>query len=344
MKAILRHITTLFLVAAGLWACSLVDEDLRDCETDYNLDYELRLVTNMTTELQTQLSLAADVTVSNAIRAYLSNVFTDYAHDVDLSFFDVVEDSTILHHEAHIMDANQSSYTLYIPVRKYMHLAVANREANEGIFLEGGSRCHEARLVQQVADTVATHKSGIFTARLPMDIKEEENQQFDVRLYMANCATSLVVDTLGSHLKDLKVFLTGFATEFDLCDSLYRFSYTPVVRADEIPLPEPGTLCFASVNFPSREPEMSKVIIETDDPFVSESAGHSLWQYKVYATLPDGKVTETILGLSKPLRSGELKVLKAKARENGQVSPGDPTVAVSVTLDWNPGLEIPVEI
>ena len=343
MRLALRHIAGLFLLAAAFTGCSLVDEDMRDCETNYNLDYELRLVTNMTTELQTQLSLAADITVSNAIRTYLSDVFTDFAHDVDLGFYDVVGDSTLLHHESHIMDANQSSYTLYIPVRQYMHLALANLEANDQIRKDGSESCHDARIVQEVADTIAPHKSGIFSARLPMDIKEGEDQQFDVRLYMANCATALVIDTLGSHIRDLKVYLKGFATEFDLCDSLYHFSYTPVIKADELPLSEPGRMCFASVNFPSREPEESKVIIDTDDPHAGVSTSRSLWQYCIYATLKDNSVTETVLGLFSSLPAGSLKVLKATARENGQVAPGDPTVAVSVTMDWNPGLEIPIE-
>ena len=84
----------------------------------------------MTTELQTQLSMAADVNVSSALRQYMSGIFTDYAHDVNLSFYDVYGDSTRLHNERHIMDANQSSYTLFIPVRKYMHIAIANIEDN----------------------------------------------------------------------------------------------------------------------------------------------------------------------------------------------------------------------
>lgn len=344
MSPAVRHtIAVLLLAYAPFVACTLVDEDLSDCGTDYDLDYELRLVTNMTTELQTQLSLAADITVSNAIKTYLSDVFTDYAHDVDLSFYDVEGDSLRLHHEAHVMDASQSSYTLYIPVRRYMHLALANLEANSGIALAGSERCHDARLVQQVSDTVPTHKSGIFTARLPMDIKEGQDQQFDVRLYMANCAAALVVDTLGSHIRDLKVYLDGFANDFDLCDSMYHFTRPTVVEADRLTLSEPGQICYASVNFPSREAEDTKTVIETTDPFVSEDASRSLWRIKAYATLADGKVTETILGLFKPLRPGALKVIRARAWDNGQVSPDDASVAVSVTLDWNPGLVIPID-
>ena len=105
--------------------CSLLDENLEDCEKDHLLNYELRLVTNMSTEINTQLetdiSTDVELAAAAALRNYLKNIFTDFAHDVDLSFYDVVEDSVRLHHEAHIMDANQSSYTLYIPVHRYMH-------------------------------------------------------------------------------------------------------------------------------------------------------------------------------------------------------------------------------
>ena len=69
MKFAVKYISLLLLGAAIFASCSLVDEDVSDCEADYNIDYELRLVTNMTTELQTQLSLDTDVAVSNALRS-----------------------------------------------------------------------------------------------------------------------------------------------------------------------------------------------------------------------------------------------------------------------------------
>ena len=109
-----------------LLACSSIDEDLSDCGSDYELNYELRLVTNMTTELQTQLTTQTDVNIAQALRTHLQNIFTDFAHDVDLSFYDTQGDSLRLHHDEHIMDANQASYTLYLPMRQYMHLAAAN--------------------------------------------------------------------------------------------------------------------------------------------------------------------------------------------------------------------------
>lgn len=339
-----KHIVLSFLAAAALTGCGLVDEDMSDCETDYRIDYQLRLVTNMTTELQTQLGLQTDLSLATALKTYLSDIFTDYAHDVDLSFYDVGENPLRLHHERHIMDDNSSSYILYIPVRKYMHLGVANLDGCPTVSLEQDERSNTARLHQQVADTLPPHRKGLFTARLPMDIKEGVDQHFDVHLYMANCASALVLDTLGSHIKDIKVYTAGFATDFDLADSTYHYLYTPIFRTDKVDIPDASSskLCFASVTFPSRTAADTKVIIETTDPFVTEDAAQTLWQYRVYTTLQDNSVTETLLSLRQSLQAGQLKVLTANVYENGTISPSDPTVGVSITMDWDPGLEVDV--
>lgn len=342
MRKCLKYFA-LVLVAAVSTGCMLVDANMRNCETDYTLNYELRLVTNMTTELQTQLSMAADVNVAASLRTYMGAIFTDYAHDVDLSFYDVYGDSLNLHNERHIMDATQSSYTLFIPVRKYMHIAIANIDNNGEVGVEEEDRCHRSHLVQAVRDTVDSHITGIFTARLPMDIKEGEDQQFNVMLYMANCASALVLDTLGSHIKDIKVYASGFATGFNLADSTYRFGYTPIVRANKIPVEGAGApLCYTIVTFPSRDVPGTKTTIESEDAFASETAEKPLWRYRVYCTLGDGTVTETILGVKLPLQAGQLKVIKGTIIENGACVPRPPYVGALVTLDWieQPGWEV----
>ncbi|MBR4735230.1 MAG: hypothetical protein IK052_03980 [Bacteroidales bacterium] len=339
MKHLWKYLLPVFL----LTGCVLVDEDMSDCDTDYTLDYELRLVTNMTTELQTQLSMAADVSVSAALKATMKDIFTDYAHDVNLSFYDVYSDSSRLHNERHIMDGSQSSYTLYIPVRKYMHLAIANIEDNREVVLEADDRCHTSRLTQPVRDTIDSHSTGIFTARLPMDVKEGEDQQFNVRLYMANCASALVLDTLGSGIRDIRVYASGFATGYSIADSTYRFDYTPIVRARKVPVEgtEPP-LCFTTVTFPSRDVPSSKTTIESPDEFVSEAAENPLWRYKIYTTLKDGTVTETVLGVKLPLMAGQMKVVKASIIDDGSCVPVAPWVGSLVTLDWieQPGWEV----
>ena len=325
------------LLLPGLLAlagCSLVDEDLTACEAEYQLTYELRLVTNITTELETELSLDTEVAVATALKAYLNNIFTDRAHDVDLSFYDTEGEKPRLFHESHIMDANQTSYTLHIPVHQYLHLGLANLEGNGILTLEDSDTGTRSHLQQQVADTLPTHKRGVFSARAHMDIKEGEDQRFNVNLYMANCAASLVLDTLGSKVKDIKVYAAGFATAFDVADSMYRFQHTPVIRADKIEVTEPGSeVCFATVNFPSRVPELKAVGNE-----------ETFWQFRVYCTLPDGTITETKLSVKHPLLPAKLDILKAKVYGNGALEPGDHTVGVDVNIDWRPGMDHEIDM
>ena len=337
MKEILRYLL-LGAAAFNLASCALIDQDLSSCEEDYDLDYTLQLVTNMTTELETQLSMEEDVMARTALKDYLGGIFTDYAHDVDLSFYDVVGDSLRLHHEAHMMDASQTSYTLFIPVREYMHAAVANVMNNAEVSLKEDDRCHTAVLLQEVGDTLNPHQTGLFTARLPMNIREGEDQQFNVNLYMANCASALVLDTLGTGIKDIRVFVSGFATDFAVCDSLYHYEYTPIIRTEKLRLQTPGEMCFAAVHFPSRDIPLTRTVIDAEDPSVSESAEDPLWTIRVYSYLEDGSITECLLGVTQPLQAGCVRVLRAKVYTNGSLVPDDATIGVSITLDWEPGL------
>ena len=106
-----------------LSGCSVIDEDQSDC--DYSkIEYDLTLVTNITTEietqLETQLNTQLEMELGVQLKDFLSGIFTDYAHDVNLSFYDTHGDSLRLQHDEHIMDANQASYTLNLPMREYM--------------------------------------------------------------------------------------------------------------------------------------------------------------------------------------------------------------------------------
>lgn len=304
------------------------------CEGEYQLDYSLTLVTDITTEIQTELSQETDENVAEALRDYLSGIFTDRAHDVDLSFYDVGEDPRRLHHEQHIMDATQSSYTLYIPRRRYMHVALANLEGNGRVALEGDDVSSDARLVQSVGDTLEPHRTGVFSARLPMDMQESARQQYEVKLYMAGCAEALVLDTLGSKVRKVVVVAAGFATDFALADSTYRFRYTPLFKADKVDAGTvPGTkLCYASVNFPSR-----------DVPAV-KAESTPLWLLRVNATLPSGSITQTQLSFHQPMPAGHFKLVKGKFLDDGSVVPEDSTVGVSVQLDWTPGTDFDIPL
>ena len=329
-----RHILLLSLLLAVLSSCQLVDEKTTDCVQALDVDYEMKLTTNITTQIQTQLSLVTEVAVATSLENHLKNVFTNRADDVNLSFYDVFGDSVRLYHKLDVMDATQTSYSLNIPIRRYMHLGLANLAESGTVKLENDETCHGSRLQQQLGDTIPTHRKGIFSARAPMEMKEGEDQEFNVNLYMANCAATLVLDTLGSGVRDVRVFATGFATAFDVADSVYRYQYTPVIRADKVEVKDPANpqLCYVTVNVPARTPQTKA----PGDP--------TYWDFRVYASLSDGSVTETKLSITHPLYPGQLDVLKAVVYGNGALEPEDVSVVVNVSLNWKPGMEHEVEM
>ena len=324
--------------------CSMIDEDQSDCVDTTKIDYDLTLITNLSIELQTQLDTDLDKDVADALREYLKNIFTDFAHDIDLSFYDTQGDSARLYHDQHIMDANQHSYTLYLPKRDYMHLASANLKENGIVSLAGDSRCHPAEFQQMKGDTITPHKTGLFTARYPLKVLEGIDQTFLVHLYMANCAAALVIDTQGYDASGMKVIGSGFASRFSICDSTFVFdSAAPVMKADDVMVKGGRYKCFCTVNFPSREPKATRSIIETTEPFIAQPGEESLWEFRVYvpvsgsASRSGESVTESVVRIREPLRAGQLKIVKVRLADNGTIESEDPTVGVSVTLDWQPG-------
>lgn len=323
-----------------LTGCSIIDDDLSNCGSGYQLGYELQLVTNLSTELQTQLTTQTELSVAAALRSRLSNIFTDHAHDVDLSFYDVDGDSLRLQHDQHIMDNKQANYTLNLPKRHYMHLAVANVANNPVVSLANDELCHTAVLRQQSTDTISSHSTGVFTARQQMDVQEGVDQQFNVHLYMANCAATLVIDPRGKDLKDLRVFSTGFASQFNIADSIFTFSQQdPIVRTIRVDNESNDEMSFTSVSFPSRDLPDTRSIIEGEEPFISQNAEDALWQFRVYNTASDGSTTETLLGIHKPLRPGQLMVLKVYVNDEGIICSDDLEIGISITPHWNQGIE-----
>ena len=336
-----------FMGLMGLVGCSMIDEDQSDCDQQARIDYELRLVTNMETEIETQLNTESEQDLANELRQFLSGIFTDFAHDVDLSFYDTVGDSIRLQHDQHIMDANQATYTLNLPMRQYMHLAAANLVNNQQVSLVNDEFCHPSMLQQVTGDTVASHTTGLFTARQPMDVLGSVDQNFDVRLYMANCAAVLVVDPRDVDPSEMAVYTTGFATGYHICDSSYVFGKSPIVNTSLVGNAVSGQpFAFCSVTFPAKPGADTRTVIETEEPFISQEGDETLWEFRVYVPEQDvastrghRPITETILRLKKRLKAGQLFILKGWLDRRGVFNTKDKTVGVSVTLDWNKNQE-----
>ncbi|MBO4659929.1 MAG: hypothetical protein J5610_00535 [Prevotella sp.] len=332
-----RNTFMMWLLLSACWlmaGCSVIDDDLSDCNQgeEFHIDYQLRLITNMTTELQTQLTTVTEVGVADALKVHLKDIFSDFAHDIDLSFYDTEGDLSVLEHKSDIMNANHTSYDLTLPMHKYMHLAVANISDNAVVSLADEKYSNTSMLRQSTGSTLASHGTGLFTARLPMEVLSGVSQTFYVKLYMANSAAALVVEPRGHTYKEMKVYATGFASQFYINDSTYVFDETPpLIKADKVDTGN-DMLCYCSVNFPSR------------DNFSRAADDQSLWQFKIYLTKEDGKTTESVIYVREPLKAGELKIIKAAIDDDGGVRPTDSRVGVSVTLDWNSGGEYESEL
>jgi hypothetical protein len=360
VRKIERLLTVLAIVC--LSACGQIDDNLNDCpppppdepvvpNEEYQLDYELKLVTNMTTELQTQLNTVTDIEISDALQEHLQGVFRGYAHDVDLSFYDTGADSLRLHHESHIMNDSLSSYTIFLPMREYMHVASANVLDNPLVSIVDDEFCHSIRLLQQTGDTINSHSTGVFTARSHMHVLEGIDQTFNVKLFMANAAATLLVDTTGVNCKDFKVYATGFATEFLMADSVYVFpEKSPYVRGEQLALSDSlNHVGFSVVSFPSRNPDGWWIREKEEVAFTRATGeivpegdggdGEPLWEIVALVTLQDGSITQTTLTINEPLLGGELKIVRGNLTPEGVVQPKDVNVGCSFNVEWDPGYE-----
>ena len=327
------------IFAIVLTGCSMIDENQDDCGEQTKINYELQLITNISTEIHTQLDTHADESFAEMLKSHLNTIFTDFAKDVNLSFYGVTGDSTLLYHDKHIMNDSEHSYTLFIPRRKYMHLALANIDDNSVIKQENADKCHMSSLHQVASDTIESQNTGLFTARQMMEMIEGIDQTFNVRLYMANCSAVLMIDPQGHDISNMRVFTTGFATAFYVSDSLYEYKKSaPIVRTNRIMSNDSRYVGFVSVNLPSFNPgAKSRSVIETTEPFITNPGEETLWEFRIYQLMDDNTTTETVLHIKEPLRAGQLKIIKARVGENGQIESETPNVGISVTLDWKKG-------
>ena len=166
------------MLAATVSVTSCIDEDLSKCGSDYKIVYKMNLRTNMKTEIDQTLTTPEEQLYAETLKKSMTNVFSDYAHDNDLSFF---VNGTIFHHEQNKMQANTASYTIYLKRQDYRHLALANTGDEKLIEIKNGEHAKALALEQIAADTIDSHRYGIFTAR--RDISDNDfGTDIDVNL------------------------------------------------------------------------------------------------------------------------------------------------------------------
>ncbi len=350
-----RHLTSFFaatgFLAASFTGCSLIDEDLTGCTNQIRLTYQLQLDPEIIQELEDELDLHADEDIRAMLKGYIDGVFTNYARDVDLFFYDTEEPMPILRSLSETMNSSSNTYALSMPVRSYMHTAITNVKVSEQVQIVGDGNYPTCRLEHGKTDGVyAPQRSGLFTIRRRLDVGTKANQRFRIQLGMANSATALVLDMgKATRVTDVRVEVEGMATGFNIADSTYVYDENAVFSTEEFAVGYKH--CYASVHFPSQDgPEEEDELQEEDTKATdftdeeNDGTEHKLWRWKVYATLDDGSVTLSTLEMRPPVKAGQLKIRNAFVWDEGEVRSNDVDVSITVKLNWNPGLDIVVPL
>ena len=340
----------------NLQGCSLIDDDLSVCGTDFEIMLEMQLVTNLDLELETTLSAQTDLYTRTILHNYFSHIFTDHAHDITIGFFSTENDELV--HSIHdIIDATQSTYTFYLPKDNYHAIALANLNDNGVVSLTDSTNSRLARLITLSGDTLPTQQTGLFAVDREIEVQDTADQKIDLVLHMASSAFALVIDTGNVPIKGIRAVLCNTADGLMLRDSLYTFDRPKTIRMEEIEAAENSQISKLRVckfvNDGSLRASCEEDTVKhylmfgcASFPSPDEPDGYgNYYEAKVYVDLPDGTTTETVLTLREPLRAAQLKIVKLELQMDGQVIPlGNNEVGVSVTLDWKEGTEYNPEI
>ena len=320
-------------------ACTLIDDDLSVCGEEYNLNYEMRLVTEIHLTIDEKLSAETDKPLADALKKWCDPIFSGYANDLEMDFYSLDGRDELLHHFSETVNGKQKTFTLTIPLEDYQHLAVVNVAGNNSMTLLGTQHAATMHLEEVGSDTIESHATSVYSARLPLMLQNiKQDTKFDVHLYMVSCAVALAVSdsSKNTHPVLSKMLVTGTATGFNVNDSTYSYNRPRVVRAEKV-----IDRCYAALLLPSRD---SLEIAAAPERAESMKADDSLWQIKAYTQLPDGKVTETVLSIKHPLKASTLEIIKVSLKDDGSLVPEQESeVSVSVTLDWKEGNQFDID-
>ena len=337
----------LFCSATALPGCStLIDEDLSDCDNEHRIDYQVCLITNMNREMAEVLNKDKDKPVETALRAFLESTFTDIAHDVTFSFYG---DGGALHSSSQeTMDKSAFSCSWRLPSGSYQHLCLANLAGNEAITLEGTDAGSARIAVLQASGDGAvlpSLHSGVYAGRGSYESRYvEQDTPGTLELYAVNAATAVVLETKEAPgIGPISVRMCDMASGYRVADDAFEFAAAPDVAATKLNVSEGTQQCFAALHLPSRDTRV-RSISEPEGYFDAPTSTDPVWRCKVYVPLADGTVTESVLEVKVPVNAGQLKILKANVKPNGSLGAEDPTVGVSVTLDWNEGWQADVPL
>lgn len=370
VKQAIHTYCLLLLCAVFVQGCALIDDDLSVCGTDFKLEIQMQLITNLDLELETTLSAETDVYTRTVLHNYFSHIFTDHAHDISIGFYNTTDDELVYAiHDT--IDASQSTYTFFLPKNNYYAIALANLDGNEVVTQTDETNSRLAKLETPSSDTLPSQQTGLFTASLETYVQDTADQKIDIVLHMANCAFALVIDTNVVHIEDIRGILCGMGDGLVLRDSLFTHNKPKTTRMERIEpeanaaagrrnygttesryygstglrndgtteLRKDGTTELRT-SAPQEEADTARYCLFGCVSFPSPDEANlgTYYQAKVYVDKSDGTTTETVLSMYEPLHAGQLKIVKLDLQSDGSVVPvGTTDVGASVTLNWQEG-------
>ena len=360
------------VLSAAAGACALIDDRQKDCPEDMSLTCSVSLVSNKDEEMNDKLGTLHDLPLRAALEDYLSDVFVEDAHDVEMLFYDQRRRGKMTYRESVVMDAEQGVFSLRVPASDYRVAAAANLSAVPTLSLQNEDDGYALALVQKSSNgRVPSHPAAVYAARQRMLVRDRDEQQFDLHFHMANAAAVVALNCDSCEVKSLRATFSGLADSFKILDSAYTFDQqyeleaklidaSPYVNSSETGGEEADRFLYdifwerwtrlpllvCAVGFPS--PSVGSAVVGTY-PII--------WTINLYATLADGTVTRNEIYIGKPLESSQLMIVKGWLTANGSfmntpphppyipgpdVDPDQPVdstvVGVTVMLNWTEGM------
>ena len=334
MTRYFKALTAALLLLLTLQSCSLIDDDLSDCESTYSLNYELKMVSNINLQLSEQLQVNTGSLTLATLNNYFSRIIQPTTSEVRLGFYPTDGDAPVYYSRQ--TQGQRSAFAISIPADDYRHVAVIGQE-DPSIFLRDTTQAATVRLTQLLNDTVDSHNHAILAGTLDMNVMGNTDQSWEVDLYPADASVAVVMKKNPKVLRT-RVFLADLATSFTPNDSTWHWEHNSLVRTDAVDITGTDSVAYCGVAFPSRMEAPGTI-----DPDVAAAKG-AVWRVVILSELPNGTTTRSVLYMAKPLKAGDIRVIRIRVNDDGGVSTSDSNVGASVTLDWKKGGEYNPEI
>ena len=311
-------------------SCSYIYDDCSDCAKYYQVTYRLDVVSNINMQLRDELKADAGSKTLKTLGNYFQDIFQPASTEAHLGFYPVDGDEPILF--SRMVEGRSASVSLSIPADNYRHIAVIGQN-DPSISLADSMTASKTRLTQFMTDTVVSHTKAAFAGTLDMNVSGNADQQWVVNLYPADAGVAVVMKD-NPKVSRVRAFLGGLATSFTPDDSTWHWDHASLMRTVPVNVDGTDSTAYCAVAFPSRALAAAAKGLQT-----RSGENNALWYVDIFADMPNGSVTRTVLTLSEQLHAGDIRVIRVKINDDGGISTTDSNVGASVTLDWKKGGE-----